>query len=68
MTQAIGMQIASGPQAVGMQLASAPKAIDMGVVIALTVVDMDAYVKKEDLQKMHVMTWGNELQEGDNNA
>ena len=68
MTQTIGMQIASSPQSVGMQIASAPQSIDMGVVIALTVVDMDEYVKKEDLQKMHVMTWGNELQEGDNNA
>ena len=58
MTQSIGMQIASGPQS-----------ISMGVVIALNVVEMDDYVKKEDLEKMHVMTWGNELtQEGDNNA
>ena len=57
-TQNIQMEMSSGPQNLGME-----------VVVALNVVDLDDYVKKEDLEKMHVMTWGNELpQEGEANA
>ena len=57
-TQNIQMEMSSGPQNLGME-----------VVVALNVVDLDDYVKKEDLEKMHVMTGGNELpQEGEANA
>ena len=67
-TPTIGMQIANAPQSVGLGLTSVPQSINCGLVIALNVVDLDNYVSKEELRKMNVMTWGNELQEGDNNA
>ena len=67
-TSTIGMQIANAPQSVGIGLASAPQTLNCGLVIALNVVDLDNYVSKEELRKMNVMTWGNQLQEGDNNA
>ena len=35
--------------------------IEMELVIALNVVDFHDYVSKEDIEKMHVMTWGNEI-------
>lgn len=48
---------------IGMQIASGPQTLNCGLVIALNIVDMDNYVSKEELKKMHVMTWGNELPE-----
>ncbi len=53
---------------IGMQLASGPQALDCNLVIALNVVDLDNYVSKEELRKMHVMTWGNEIPEEEINA
>lgn len=62
-TPTIGMQLASTPQNVGLGVASGPQTLNCGLVIALNIVDMDNYVSKEELRKMHVMTWGNELPE-----
>ena len=44
--------------------------IEMELVIALNVVDFHDYVSQEELAKMHVMTWGNELinEQEENNA
>ena len=62
-TPTIGMQLASTPQSVGLGVASGPQTLNCGLVIALNIVDLDNYVSKEELRKMHVMTWGNELPE-----
>ena len=35
--------------------------IEMELVIALNVVDFRDYVTQEEIAKMHVMTWGNEI-------
>lgn len=54
---------------ISMEIVSGPQNLEMKTVVALNLVDLDDYVKKEDLEKMHVMTWGNELpQEGEDNA
>lgn len=56
---------------IGMLIPRAVDPLEMELVIAINVADMSDYVKKEDLGKMHVMTWGNEIpaeQEGNNNA
>jgi hypothetical protein len=62
------MQLASSPQSLGLGVASEPQALDCNLVIALNVVDLDNYVSKEELRKMHVMTWGNEIPEEEINA
>ena len=54
---------------ISMEIVSGPQNLEMKTVVVLNLVDLDDYVKKEDLEKMHVMTWGNELpQEGEDNA
>lgn len=45
---------------INMEVASQSNAQAMQVVVALNVVDLDEYVKKTELDSMHVMTWGNE--------
>ena len=67
-TPTIGMQLASTPVNLGIGVANAPRALDCSLVIALNVVDLDNYVSKEELRKMHVMTWGNEIPEEEINA
>jgi hypothetical protein len=56
----MNMEVASRGNAQTMQVASQGNAQTMQVVVALNVVDLDEYVKKTELDSMHVMTWGNE--------
>lgn len=56
------VSIATNPN-LSMTIASSPSVLSSKLVVALNVVDLDDYVKKSDLDAMHVMTWGDETSE-----